>query len=416
MRLIMHHTDKEKLMNKIDELESSAVETLCDLIAINSVGPKNDGPGEADKAAYLESLLTELGFEDIENYPAPDERVSGGSRPNIVARVPGQDRDRTFWIIAHMDVVPEGDRKKWDTDPFRAVVKDGRVFGRGSEDNLQGLVSGLTMARAFLEAGIRPPVDISLAFVSDEETGSAYGLGYLLQKHAHLFKKDDLIIIPDAGEPDGSMIEIAEKSILWLKIKTLGKQVHASVPQQGINAFKAAAHLVVALDQLHQQFPDKNELFDPPISTFEPTKKEANVPNINTIPGEDVFYLDCRILPEYSIEQVMAFVRLLCDEVQDKFRVTIELSTEQKEQAAPATDIGAPVIGLLRQAIRTVYKIEPRPQGIGGGTVAALLRKKGYPVVVWSKIDDMAHQPNEYCRIENLVGDAKVFALAVSGA
>jgi len=412
----MHHSDKEKLINKIDALQSAAVETLCDLIAINSVGPKNNGPGEADKAAYLKSLLTELGFEDIENYPAPDERVSGGIRPNMIARIPGKDPDRTFWIIAHMDVVPEGDRNKWDTDPFRAEVKEGKVFGRGSEDNLQGLVSGLTMARAFLETGIRPPVNIALAFVSDEETGSAFGLGYLMQHHAHLFAKDDLIIIPDAGEPDGSMIEIAEKSILWLKIKTLGKQVHASVPQQGINAFKAAAQLVVELDRLHQKFSKKNALFDPPISTFEPTKKEANVPNINTIPGEDIFYLDCRILPEYSTEEVMAFVRIVCDEVQEKFKVVIELSAEQKEQAAPATDLQAPVIGLLSQAIRTVYEIEPRPQGIGGGTVAALLRKRGYPAVVWSKIDDMAHQPNEYCRIDNLAGDAKVFALTVLGA
>ncbi len=412
----MHHTDKDKLLAKIDALETSAIEILSDLIAINTIGPKNNGPGETGKAVYLESVLKKLGFQEVRNYPAPDDTIAGGSRPNLVARIPGKDQSRTLWVIAHMDVVPEGDLKKWDTDPFKAEVKDGKVFGRGSEDNLQGLVSGLTMARAFLETGVTPQVNIALAFVSDEETGSAFGLGHLLTNHEDLFTKKDLIIIPDAGEPDGSMIEIAEKSILWLKITTLGKQVHASVPQHGVNAFRAAAYLVVQLDQLHQQFSKQDALFDPPISTFEPTKKEANVPNINTIPGEDIFYLDCRILPEYKIDEVMARVRKMRDKVQDQFKVTIQISSEQKEQAAPATDVHAPVVRLLKTAVREIYQIEPRPQGIGGGTVAALFRRKGYPVVVWSKLDDMAHQPNEYCRIENLTGDAKVFALAVLNA
>jgi succinyl-diaminopimelate desuccinylase len=409
----MHDTERSTLLAKITELEASAVSILSDLIAINSVGPKNDGPGERGKAAYLESLLKKMGFKDTGNYPAPDKSAPGGSRPNLVARIPGKDRSRTFWVIAHMDVVPEGDRKKWHTDPFKAAVKDGKVFGRGSEDNLQGLISGLTMARAFIETEITPPVDIALAFVSDEETGSAYGLGYLLQNHEKLFGKKDLIVIPDAGESDGSMIEIAEKSILWLKLTTIGKQVHASLPQLGINAFRAASKLVVMLDRLHQDFPGKDTLFEPPISTFEPTKKEANVPNVNTIPGEDVFYLDCRILPDYKIEAVIRAVREISDQVEKEFGVTIEISSEQKEQAAPATDVKAPVIGLLQKGIREIYGIDPRPQGIGGGTVAALFRRKGYPVVVWSKLDDMAHQPDEYCRIENLTGDAKVLALAV---
>jgi len=237
----MHHTEKDRLLSKIDDLESSAIDILSDLIGIDSVGPKNDGPGEEGKAVYLESLLRELGFKDIKNYPAPDERVTGGTRPNLICRIPGRDRSRTIWVIAHTDVVPAGDLKKWATEPFKAVVRDGKVFGRGSEDNLQGLVSGLTMARAFLETGITPVIDIALAFVSDEETGSGFGLGFLLKHHEDLFNPNDLIIIPDAGEPDGSMIEIAEKSILWLKIITLGKQVHASVPQHGINAFRAAA-------------------------------------------------------------------------------------------------------------------------------------------------------------------------------
>jgi len=117
----------------------------------------------------------------------------------------------------------------------------------------------------------------------------------------NLFHHDDLIIVPDSGNPEGSLIEVAEKSMLWLCFKTKGKQCHGSNPHLGNNAFTAASYLVTKLTKLRKIFSNTDPLFDPPQSTFEPTKKEANVGNINTIPGEDVFCMDCRVLPEYDL-------------------------------------------------------------------------------------------------------------------
>ena len=307
--------------------------------------------------------------------------------------------------------MPAGDLSKWETNPFIPVVKDGKIFGRGSEDNHQGTVSSIIMAGAFIETGIQPEMNIGLVFLADEETGSEYGLTYLMETHPDLFGKEDLIIIPDAGEPDGSMIEVAEKSILWVKFKTIGKQVHASVPDLGVNAFRAASNLAVNLDNLHKIYNSEDEVFEPSRSTFEPTKKEANVPNVNTIPGDDIFYLDCRILPEYNIDDVMGTIRGMADEIEKSFNVTIEISTEQKEQAAPATSVSAPIVISLTRAVKQVYGVDARPQGIGGGTFAAIFRRDGYPVAVWATLDDLAHQPNEYCRISNMINDAKVFTL-----
>jgi succinyl-diaminopimelate desuccinylase len=65
----------------------------------------------------------------------------------------------------------------------------------------------------------------------------------------------------------------------------------------------------------------------------------------------------------------------------------------------------------LTRAIKEVYGVDARPQGIGGGTFAAIFRRDGYPVAVWATLDDLAHQPNEYCRISNMINDAKVFTL-----
>ena len=400
----------EQVANKIEQLETEAVDLMKQLIPIKALSPLSGGEGEADKAEFLKKYLKSIGFKEVKNYPAKDPDAKTGERPNLVAVLPGEDTGRTVWILAHMDVVPEGDLSKWDTNPFEAVVKDGKIYGRGTEDNHQGLVSGIIAAKAFLDSGVKPKVNLGLMLVADEETGSVYGLQHMVDHHADLFGKDDLIIVPDAGEPDGSMIEVAEKSILWLKFKTQGKQVHASMPDRGINAFKAASHLVVKLGDLYRIYDKKDEVFDPPISTFEPTKKEANVPNVNTIPGDDVFYLDCRILPDYTIEEVMATVRGMADEIEKEFQVKIEISSEQEEQAAPATPVDAPVVTALKQAVKDVYHIDARPMGIGGGTVAAIFRRAGFPAAVWSTLDDLAHQPNEYCKISNLINDAKVFA------
>lgn len=412
----MNNLEFDKISKKIDELKNESIEVMSQLISINSIGPKNDGPGEQGKVDFLIKYLKDSGIENYKNYPAPDPNVANGNRPNIVVKIEGKDTSKNLWILSHTDVVPAGDLSKWETDPFTAVVKDGKIYGRGSEDNLQGLVSGLIMAKAFMDCEIKPPINIGLIMVSDEETGSDFGLTYLINNHSEIFNKHDLFIVPDAGEPDSSKIEVAEKSIIWFKFKTYGKQVHASTPDKGINSFKAAINLAYQLDSLHKIYDSIDPIFDPAISTFEPTKKEANVPNTNTIPGEDVFCFDCRILPQYNIEEVVKSVDKMVKEIENKFNVKIEVTTEQKEQAAPATPIDAKIVHLLKAGIDKVYDVTAEPQGIGGGTVAAIFRRKGYQAAVWSTLEDLAHQPNEYCKIDNIINDAKVFAYCLINA
>ena len=79
-------------------------------------------------------------------------------------------------------------------------------------------------------------------------------------------------------------------------------------------------------------------------------------------------------------------------------------------EAPPPTDRDAPVVSALKKAVKDVYGVDAFPAGIGGGTVAAPLRKEGYPAAVWSRLGRKAHQPNEHCIISNMMGNAKVFA------
>jgi succinyl-diaminopimelate desuccinylase len=122
-----------------------------------------------------------------------------------------------------MDIVPPGEDTLWTiTKPYEPLVKNGKIFGRGSEDNMQSMISSIFALKALRNLGIKPKRTIALCFVADEEQGSKYGIEYLI-KHG-VFKKDDLILVPDGGNGDGSFVEIAEKSALWFRICTIGKQ------------------------------------------------------------------------------------------------------------------------------------------------------------------------------------------------
>jgi di/tripeptidase len=241
--------------------------------------------------------------------------------------------------------------------------------------------------------------------VYGEENGSEYGIIYLLE-HFNLFKKEDLILIPDGGDKIGETIEIAEKNIMWMKVHVVGKQTHGSRPDTGANACLAACDMSLRLHILEKKFDKRDSLFEPDYSTFQPTKREKNVDSINIIPGEDTFCMDCRILPCYKLADVLKEVDKCCREVEAQYGVKIEYTTPQKSES-PATPTSAPVAQKLAAAIKKVHGIEAEFIGIGGGTVGAELRREGIDAVVWSTLDDQAHQPNEYCVIENLIKDAE---------
>ncbi len=407
--------DMEKLFEKIDSYRDDVIELQKKLTAIPALAPENGGDGEDKKAQALRKYLIKSGFPKPNDYNAPDTRVPEGHRPNFLYKFEGEDTTKTVFIMSHLDIVPEGERNLWKSDPFELKVMGDRIYGRGVEDNQHGLTASVMAARALIDLELKPKYNVGLLFVADEEVGSKYGIDYIL-KHHKIFKKNDLIIVPDSGDAQGKNIEISEKSISWLKIETVGQQCHAARPDQGTNAFAAASKLAAKVHDLYKAFNKKDKLFNPPTSTFEPTKKEANVPNVNTIPGEDVFWIDCRVLPEYNLAQVESQIRDWADAIEKSEGVKIKISSGQRAQAAPPTSKDAPVVKALSRAIEKVYNIKPKVIGIGGGTVAALIRRKGYPAAVWSRIYESAHQPNEFTEIPNILGDAKIYAHIFMGA
>ena len=397
-----------KLSTEIDRDAGKIQDFFVKMLKINSVNPSMGGPGETERAAFIQSYLESEGLK-VTRIDVAHDSYKHKMRPNICSRLEGKDKSRTLWILSHMDTVPEGSRELWQSDPFEPVINDGKIFARGAEDNGQSLVASLFALRELKLLGEKLPFNVGTWCVSDEEFGSEYGVKYLLEHN--FFKPSDLIVVPDAGVPDGRNIEIAEKGLLWLKFTVKGKQVHASLPAKGKNAHRIGMKLSLEIDQLlHQNYTKRNDLFDDPASTFEPTKIDANVPNINTIPGIDVFHFDCRVLPEYSLDNVLSDIGNIIEHYKSKYSVEVALEIINREDAGPATSATSDVSKLLEKAVRQVTKKEPQFVGIGGQTVGNLFRKQGLATAVWSTVDDVPHEPNEYSRIANLISDTRVFA------
>ncbi|MBT0160162.1 M20 family metallo-hydrolase [Candidatus Bathyarchaeota archaeon A05DMB-2] len=401
----------QRLFHEIEQLQTEMVETLMTLIRLPAIGPENGGDGENQKAEKLTQILQDAGFDRIERYDVEDSRISSGKRPNIITYCRGETDAKRLWIVTHLDVVPPGEEHMWTiSKPFEPQLKGNRVYGRGAEDNGQSLVASLFAVEAIKRLGLKPKRTVALAFVADEEQGSTRGIQHLIGKG--LFKKDDLIVVPDGGSSDGSFIEVAEKSVLWFKICTFGKQAHASLSNTGLNAHRVGMQVALALDRmLHKKYPLKDKRFDVPWSTFEPTKKEKNVDAVNIIPGEDTIYFDCRILPSYDVDEVLSEITQVTAEFEKETGAKIALDVLQKQAAPKTEDSKSEITLLLKKALQEARGLDARVGGIGGGTCATFFRKAGFPAVVWSTVDEVAHKPNEYSKVENMVNDAKVFAL-----
>jgi len=405
--------DVDSLKKAVSKERGPMVESLCAMLRINAVGPENGGPGEAERGEYLVGLARRLGFTSVEVLESSDPKVPTGKRPNIIVRSPGTGKKR-IWVVTHMDTVPEGDIRAWKYPPFDPKVVDGKIFGRGAEDNGQELIASLFGAHILLKLGIKPELNVGLVFVSDEEYGNLHGIEFLLKKG--LFKKGDLVVVPDHGQPDGAAISIVEKSSAWIQVEVIGRQTHASTPEKGVNAFEAAArYIALSVDRLRKKFTTKDPLFEPPISTFQPTKCDANGPNINTVPGRQVFAFDFRVLPEHSLDDIMKEMQKAAKEIERSTGAKVKPSFLNRSDAAPRTAVDSEVVRRLMSAVEAVRGVRPNPVGIGGGTCAAPFRRRGIEAAVWSTIPETAHDANEYARVADLVGDAQVYAVLFAG-
>ncbi len=218
--------------------QDEAAELLVELIRINTSNPTHT---ERPAAEWVARKLDEVGIDSQLIEAAP-------GRASTIARIEGSDPSRPALLIhGHLDVVP-ADAGEWSVDPFAGEVKDDYVWGRGAIDMKDMDAMTLAVVREWQRTGRKPPRDIVLAFVSDEEAGGVAGAHYLVDEHRDLFA-DCTEAISEVGGFSVSLhegtrlylIQTAEKGINWLRLKGSGAPGHGSLVHQDNAVTRLAA-------------------------------------------------------------------------------------------------------------------------------------------------------------------------------
>ena len=325
-------------------------------------------------------------------------------RPNVIGNVGSGKSGKILFMPGHMDVVPAGDG--WATDPFEPVVKDGKIYGRGTLDNkgplVASMVAGFIMKEVIGEQNI--PGILQIAALSDEEAtdedGIDYGIGYLLEEK---LIAPTYAIIPDIGY-NMKKVEIGEKGRVVFKIITKGKQAHGSTPELGVNAIYPMAKIINVIENLKfQAKPDP--IFD--------TSTTVNLGEVhggaasNIVPNQCHIIIDIRIMPDQTPEGIKKILETECKKVVPDAIVEIQSSTNA-HKVNPESILVKAVKNNCKQALN----YEPGLIGFGGGTFAKSLNFSGVESVGFGPGDDEAfHVENEYVEIDQLVNFAMLTCL-----
>lgn len=403
--------DLQLLLNDIGKQRDLVVAIQRELVKRPAMIPREGGEGEEAKARWIESWLKEKGLPHAERLDSPDARVPSKIRPSLVIRYPGKV-SRTLWIVAHLDVSLPGHLDLWTGSPWALRVEGDTIYGRGVEDNHQAIVSGLVLLESLHRQRVTPDLSLGLLFMSaGKEPFSPHGFQNVRALRPDLITPDDLVIVNDFGNADGTLIETAEKGLLWLEITVIGKQAASGTPYKGVNALEAAAALIMDLRGLAGQFPASDPIFDPaPTSTFACTTGEGDKGAINLLSGKFTFTMDCRLLPAYTVDEVEAAVRRLADKAGARDKVRIEVKRISAVQGAPSTPPDALVVTSLARAVKARLNRQVVLGGIGGVTQATEMRAAGLPVAVWAATESRGFFANESITVTGLLDATKTFA------
>ncbi len=326
-------------------------------------------------------------------------------RPNVIGKLGKNLSGKRLLMPAHMDVVPAGDG--WDHDPFDVVVKDGKLYGRGTNDNKGPLAAILVAAEVIKRLQLDEQMNgqLLVAALADEEVadpdGVDYGIGYLLEEklidptHA---------IVPDIGH-DMKEIDIAEKGRLVIKVTAIGEQAHGSTPEKGINAIFMMSKLLQQIEGLKFEYQEHPLLKQPTLNLGEIHGGVA--PNV--VPGSCFIYLDIRTVPGMNRKDILRQIQDYINKI-EKGRFNIEVMSET---VAFSIDADNELVKLIQKYTAEQLGFTAQPMGMGGGTYAKNLNQHGILTVGWGPGGDTAHIANEYIEIQQLLDFAKLTGLIV---
>jgi acetylornithine deacetylase/succinyl-diaminopimelate desuccinylase-like protein len=359
-------------------LQDRPVELLQRLLRFDTSNPPG---GERECIDWIRGLLEGLGCEVKIVAQEPE-------RPNLIARVTGRGEKPPLLLQGHVDVVAA--RGEWQHEPFAGELIDGYVWGRGALDMKGGVAMLLAAFMRLVASGARPPGDVILCLLSDEEAGSPLGAEFVVREHAELFEGVRYSI----GEFGGFTMDVAgrrfypimvaEKQVCWTRATLRGPSGHGSMPLRG-GAMGKLARLLHALDRrrlpvhvtpvtrsmigaiaddvpaalalplrgllvptltdrLLDAFGERGRVFDPLLHNTASATIVKGGEKINVIPDTVSLELDCRLLPGFTPEQVFAELRALSG-----LELEFELARHDPVSGEPDLEMFDTLAGVLRE-------------------------------------------------------------------
>jgi acetylornithine deacetylase len=304
-------------------------------------------------------------------------------------------------LSGHTDVVPV-DGQKWDTDPFVAVERDGKLYARGSAD-MKGFIGiALTQAPKFVEAlnsgRLDAPLHYALSY--DEEVGCIGVRGLIRDLEENDIRPSGCVV----GEPTSMQPIIAHKGMNRFRCAVRGREAHSSYVTHGVNAIEYAARLVVYIRQIADrlaQFEKRDLGFTVPYTTMSTGLIRGGIAS-NVIPKECEFQFDMRTLPHASADALYQEIRNYAEVLAREMQAIDPQSGIDLEWASQTIGLAAAESDSIVQWAMNLSRTS-RTGKVSYGTEAGLFQKMGVPSVILGPGDIAeAHRPNEFVALEQL--------------
>jgi len=363
------------------------IDTLADLIRIDSVNPEWSGPGEAAVADYVKDFFAgDRGIKLIEREVLPGRR-------NVIARLPGQDPGRRIVLEVHMDTVSVNGMT---IPPFEPTIEDGKMFGRGSCDVKAGLATMMHALRDVARSGQTPPCEVWLAAVVDEENA----FRGVLDLVDHLNDGVETLAAVVA-EPTRCEVVRANKGVLRFHIETRGETAHSSCPELGRNAITSMAKLIMAMEKDAVALADRSHpLVGSPTCNIGVIEGGAQV---NFVPDHCRITIDRRMIPGETADLVTAHYRALIDEVCRSYpEIEAELLTPHLSDEAMETSPSAEVV-TVAESIAAELGLPGRSIGVPFGCDVTKLSRAGIPGIIFGPGSiEQAHADVEFVDLDQV--------------
>jgi len=363
------------------------IKYLEELISFKSITPDSAGSIE-----YIKDLLSKNGFNiEVKTFGDGYTEVTnlyaiyGKGRPNIC-------------FAGHVDVVPAGDLKIWDSDPFIATHNEDKIYGRGAVDMKGALACALAASLDFIKLHPNSKGAISFLITSDEEGDGKYGTAEMLR---HLYKDGiadiDLAIV---GEPTselqiGDTIKIGRRGSINFHLIILGKQGHVAYPKKAANPLPCLTNILYEL--ANYELDKGSEFFQQ--SNLEITSIDVGNNVTNVIPGEASTRFNIRFNDLHSAESLVNLITELTEKYCNKYRLDYKLNSNSSANSFIQKPVG--LIADFVEAVKNSTKIKP-DLSTSGGTSDARIIKNYCQVVEFGLLSETAHKINECTKIADL--------------